>query len=290
MIKSTLTALILGAALIATPAAAETAQINGLEMYYEVHGDGPPLVLLHGAYMSIDTNWDALIPTFAETHKVIAVELQAHGHTSDRDTPITYEGMSEDVAALLDHLEIDKAAIFGYSMGASVGIRLAMDHPEKVERLIVASGGINYDAYPDGFYEMIETITPEMMAGSPFEEEYKRLSPNPDGFPTLVEKLKALDLDRFAWDEEAFAAIDVPTLLVFGDADVVEIDHITKLFTLLGGHSNGDMQGLPLVQLAVLPGTSHINVIFNPANIEYLKAMVPTFLAQELPAPPQMTF
>ena len=290
MIKSTLTALILGAAMIATPAAAETAQINGLEMYYEVHGDGPPLVLLHGAYMSIDTNWDALIPTFAETHKVIAVELQAHGHTSDRDTPITYEGMSEDVAALLDHLEIDKAAIFGYSMGASVGIRLAMDHPEKVERLIVASGGINYDAYPDGFYEMIETITPEMMAGSPFEEEYKRLSPNPDGFPTLVEKLKALDLDRFAWDEEAFAAIDVPTLLVFGDADVVEIDHITKLFTLLGGHSNGDMQGLPLVQLAVLPGTSHINVIFNPANIEYLKAMVPTFLAQELPAPPQMTF
>jgi pimeloyl-ACP methyl ester carboxylesterase len=129
-----------------------------------------------------------------------------------------------------------------------------------------------------------------MMAGSPFEAEYKRLSPNPDGFPTLVEKLKALDLDRFAWDEQAFAAIDVPTLLVFGDADVVEIDHITKLFTLLGGHSNGDMQGLPLVQLAVLPGTSHINVIFNPANIEYLKAMVPTFLAQELPAPPQMTF
>jgi pimeloyl-ACP methyl ester carboxylesterase len=289
MLKS-LIAAAFGAALMVAPAAAETAQINGLDMYYEVHGDGPPLVLLHGAYMSIDTNWDALIPTFAATHKVIAVELQAHGHTSDRDTPITYEGMSEDVAALLDHLEIEKAAIFGYSMGASVGIRLAMDHPDKVERLIVASGGINYDAYPDGFYEMIETITPEMMAGSPFEEEYKRLSPNPDGFPTLVEKLKALDLDRFAWDEEAFAAIDVPTLLVFGDADVIEIEHITKLFTLLGGHPDGDMKGLPLVQLAVLPGTSHINVIFNPINIEYLKTMVPTFLAQELPAPPQMTF
>jgi pimeloyl-ACP methyl ester carboxylesterase len=289
MLKS-LIAAAFGAALMVAPAAAETAQINGLDMYYEVHGDGPPLVLLHGAYMSIDTNWDALIPTFAATHKVIAVELQAHGHTSDRDTPITYEGMSEDVAALLDHLEIEKAAIFGYSMGASVGIRLAMDHPDKVERLIVASGGINYDAYPDGFYEMIETITPEMMAGSPFEEEYNRLSPNPDGFPTLVEKLKALDLDRFAWDEEAFAAIDVPTLLVFGDADVIEIEHITKLFTLLGGHADGDMKGLPLVQLAVLPGTSHINVIFNPINIEYLKTMVPTFLAQELPAPPQMTF
>lgn len=291
MLKS-LMAAALGAALMVAPAAAETAQINGLEMYYEVYGDesNPPLVLLHGAYMSIDSNWDALIPTLAETHRVIAVELQAHGRTSDRDTPITYEGMSEDVAALLDHLKIDKAAIFGYSMGASVGIRLAMDHPEKVDRLIVASGGINYDAYPDGFYEMIERITPEMMAGSPFEAEYKKLSPNPDGFPTLVEKLRALDLDRFAWDEEAFAAIDVPTLLVFGDADVVEMDHITKLFTLLGGHSNGDVQGLPLVQLAVFPGTSHINVIFNPANIEYLKTMVPAFLAQELPAPPQMSF
>src|SRR5690349_16631135 len=116
MLKS-LIAAALGAALMVAPAAAETAEINGLEMYYEVHGDGPPLVLIHGAYMNIDNNWGALIPTFAETHQVVVMELQAHGRTTDRDTPLTYENMAADVVALMDDLGIDKAAIFGYSMG-----------------------------------------------------------------------------------------------------------------------------------------------------------------------------
>jgi len=289
--------MIFAAALLlagAAPALAEdssgTAPINGLEMYYEIHGEGEPLVLLHGAYMSIPSNWDALLPVLAEEHKVIAVELQSHGRTSDRDTPITYEGMADDVAALLDHLKIEKAALFGYSMGAGVAIRVAMQHPDKVSRLVAASGAISYDALPDGFAEMIETITPEMFENTPFSEEYKRLSKTPENFPVLVEKLKQLDLTPFSWSEAEFAGIEAPSLLIFGDADVVKIDHIAKMHALLGGITDGDTNGLPKTQLLVLPGTSHINVFFNPANIEIMKAVVPAFLQQELPAKPSMGF
>lgn len=276
-----------GAALALEPTDGATAEINGLQMYYEVHGDsGEPLVLIHGAYMTIPTNWEAIIPTLSETHQVIAVELQGHGRTSDRDTPITYEGMADDVAALLDHLGVEKAALFGYSMGGGVAIRVAMQHPEKVSRLVVASASIAYDAFPDTFYEMIESFKPEMMVGTAFAEAHTDLGKTKEEFVALFEKLRALDLDRFAWDEEEFAKIDVPSLLIFGDADVVEIDHIAKMHKLLGGITDGDSNGLPKTQLLVLPGTSHIGVFFNPANVEIMKTVVPTFLAQELPQPP----
>jgi pimeloyl-ACP methyl ester carboxylesterase len=266
------------------------APINGLDMYYEIHGEGDPLVLIHGAYMSIPSNWDALLPTLSKDHKVIAVELQNHGRTSDRDGPITYEGMADDVAALLDYLKVDKAALFGYSMGAGVAIRVAMQHPDKVSRLVAASGSISYDALPDGFAEMIKTITPEMFENTPFSAEYKRLSKTPENFPMLVEKLKQLDLTPFTWSDEDFAKINVPSLLIFGDADVIKIDHIAKMHKLLGGITDGDTNGLPKTQLLVLPGTSHINVFFNPQNIEIMKIVVPTFLEQELPAKPSFSF
>jgi pimeloyl-ACP methyl ester carboxylesterase len=188
----------------------------------------------------------------------------------------------------MDHLGIGKAAVFGYSMGAGAAIRLTMDYPARVERLVAASGSINYDSLPPYFYDMIKGMTPEMFEGTPFIEEYNKYAPDPNGFPNLMAKLKALDLDRFAWNEEQFAAIDVPTLLIFGDADVVSMEHAVKMFKLLGGHQDGDSNGLPLVQLAVLPGTPHTGVVFNPQNIEYLKMMVPVFLGQELPQPPMM--
>lgn len=277
----------LGLALLtAGPAAAETAKINGLDLFYEVAGEGKPLVMIHGAYMNNDT-WGGLKEALAENYRVIAVEMQAHGRTSDRDTPISYTGMADDVAALLDHLEIEKATILGYSMGGSVAIRLAIDHPEKVERIVAASAGYRYDLETMGqeFIDMIATITPEMFAGTPFEAEYKRLSPDPDGFPVLVKKLKALDLEFFDWSDE-FARIEVPSLYVFGDADIVGLDFIAELHKAAGGQVNGDTYGLPKTQLLVLPGTSHTGVFFNPANVELLKVVIPRFLEQQLPAAP----
>lgn len=283
--KTILAGLALGLVL-ATPAWAETADINGLKLFYEVAGAGKPLVMIHGAYMNNDT-WGGLKESLAEQYQVIAVEMQAHGRTTDRDTPISYTGMAEDVSDLLDHLGIEKAIVVGYSMGGAVAMRLAIDHPEKVERIVAASAGYRYDLETMGqeFIDMIGTITPEMFAGTPFEAEYKRLAPNPDGFPVLVDKLKALDLEFFDWSAD-FAKIEVPSLYIFGDADIVGLDFIAELHKAAGGRVNADTYGLPKTQLMVLPGTAHTGVVFNPANIEMLKAVIPTFLEQQLPAAP----
>ena len=272
--------------LLNSAASAETVTINGLDLFYEVAGAGKPLVLLHGAYMNNDT-WGGLKESLAENYQVIAVESQLHGRTGDRDAPISYEAMSADVVGLLDHLKIDKAILVGYSMGGATAIRIAIDHPERVERIVAASAGYRYDVETMGqeFIDMIGTITPEMFANTPFEAEYRRLSPNPDNFPVLVEKLKALDLSFFDWSAD-FAKIEVPSLYIFGDADIVGADVIAEMHKAAGGRVNADTYGLPKTQLLVLPGTSHTGVFFNPANVEILKTVIPTFLEQQLPAAP----
>lgn len=272
--------------LLSAPASAETVTINGLELFYEVAGTGKPLVLLHGAYMTNDT-WGGLKESLAEKYQVIAVEAQLHGRSGDRDTPITYDNMSADVVGLLDHLKIDKAILVGYSMGGATAIRIAIDHPERVERLVAASAGYRYDVETMGqeFIDMIGSITPEMFADTPFEAEYKRLAANPDAFPVLVDKLKRLDLSFFDWSAD-FAKIEVPSLYIFGDADIVDVDFIAGMHKAAGGRANADTYGLPKTQLMVLPGTSHTGVFFNPANVEIIKTVIPTFLEQQLPAAP----
>ena len=267
-----------GFALSFAPAMAEEpttghAPVNGLQMYYEIHGEGEPLVLLHGAYMSIPSNWQALIPALSETRQVIAVELQAHGRTSDADRPITYEGMADDVAALLDHLSVEKADFFGYSMGGSIALQMAMRHPEMVDQLIAAAAGYSSAGFAPGFEAMIAAITPDMFAGTPMAEDA--------GLPNLIEKLKTLDLTPFAWPEADIVGITAPTFLIFGDSDIVTLDHAVAMFKLLGGGRNGEMEGLPQNRLAILPATTHTAVIMG--QNERLLGLAQQFLAGEAP-------
>lgn len=177
-------------------AGGDYAEVNGLRMYYEVHGEGQPLVLLHGAYMTADA-WGPVLPGLAERRRVIVPEMQGHGRTADADRPITYEGMADDTAALLRHLGIEEADVLGYSMGAGVGLQLAIRHPEMVRRMVLASASYTSEGMQPELHEMAPTITPEMFAGSPFETAYKEIAPNPEDFPTLVEKLKLLDTTPF---------------------------------------------------------------------------------------------
>jgi pimeloyl-ACP methyl ester carboxylesterase len=232
------------------------AEVNGLRMYYEIYGTGRPLVVLHGAYMTIETMGE-IVPSLAETRQVIAVELQGHGHTADIDRPLTYEHMADDVAALLRHLVIEEADVFGYSLGGGVALQVAIRYPEVVRNLVVASASYTSDGMHPELLEMIPTITPEAFAGSPIEEEYLRTAPNPDDFPTLVAKLKRLDLEPFAWSPEDIRGIAAPTLLIIGDSEAIRLEHAVELFRLLGGGVMGDLAGLPKSQLAVLPGTTH---------------------------------
>ncbi len=255
------------------------APVNGLNMYYEIHGSGRPLVVLHGAYMTIGT-MGPLVPSLAETRQVIAVELQGHGHTADIARPLTYEQMADDTAALLGHLGIGQADVFGYSMGGGVALQLAIRHPGLVRKLVAASATFNSGGLHPELLTMIETITPDAFAGSPWLDEYARVAPTPDNFPTLVEKLKQLDLTPQDWPSESIRAIAAPTMIIIADSDAVRLEHAVEMFRLLGGGVMGDLAGLPRSQLAVLPGTTHVSLI---DRAEWLLSMMTPFLDAPMP-------
>ena len=256
------------------------APVNGLRMYYETHGSGEPLVLLHGAYGTIDL-WGPILDGLAKTRQVIAVEQQAHGHTADVDRPLRYEQMAEDTAALMRHLGIARADVFGYSMGANTGLQLAMRHPDLVRKLVAVWPNYRLDGYYPELLAGIQTTTPETFAGSPIEEAYLRSAPNPDDWPTLIEKLKDLDAQEFAWPEDDVRAIAAPTLVMIGDSDGVRPEHAVELFRLRGGGVPGDLVGLPPSQLAVLPGTTHVSIVVERAD--WLLAMCQPFLDAPMP-------
>ena len=219
------------------------AAVNDLNLYYEVHGDGPPLVLLHGAYMTAEM-MAPLSEGLAGIRQVIVPELQAHGRTGDiADRPLSYEQMGDDAAVLLRHLGLEQADVVGYSMGGGAAIQLAIRHPQLVRRLVVISAGFRYDAMPPEAIAMFPSITPEMFAGSPMETEYQRLAPNPEDFPMLVEKLKTLDTTDFAWPDDDIRGIAAPTLIVLGDSDGVRLEHAVEMFKLRGGGVMGDLSG-----------------------------------------------
>ena len=260
------------------------AEVNGLNIYYEIHGSGQPLVLLHGAYMTIDLMGE-IVPALAESRQLIAVELQGHGHTADIDRPLSYELMADDIAVLIEHLAFEKADLFGYSMGGGVALQVAIRHPEVVRKLVVASASYTSEGMHPELLEMIPTLTPEAFAGSPIEEAYLRTAPNPDDFPTLVAKMKRLDMEPCAWPPEDIRGIAAPTLLIVGDSDAIRLEHAVELFRLLGGGVMGDLAGLPKSQLAVLPGTAHFvppgSAVLDRAD--WLVSMIGEFLDTPLP-------
>ncbi len=256
------------------------APVNNLQMYYEIHGSGGlPVVLLHGAYMHIGP-MEFLVSGLANTRQVIAVDLQGHGRTADVDRPITYEQMAEDVAALMEHLGIAQADIVGYSMGGSLTLLLAMRHPERVRKVVAASGQYRLDGLYPEVIAGIADFTLENMMTTPWYEAYASVAPNPDDFPTLFEKLKRLDAEEFAWDEAEIEATAAPTLLIYGDADVIRPEHMVELFQLLGGGVPGDLTGLPKARLAILPGTTHVGVM---NRADWLLPMITEFLDEPMP-------
>lgn len=256
------------------------ATVNGLEMYYEIHGTGDPLVVIHGSFMSIES-MGALIPRLAETRQVIAVELQAHGRTADIDRPLSPDLMADDVAALIQELGIEKADVFGYSLGGAIAMRLAIRHPEVVRKLVIVSTTYKAEGWYPELNAFMESMTPDIFAGSPIEDEYKRLNPNPDGLPNLVTKLMQMNSDVQDIPDESIQAITAPSLIIVGDSDNVRPEHALDLFKLLGGGVAGDLVGLPNSQLAVIPGATHYMII---SRVDLLTALTTEFLNAPMPA------
>ena len=257
------------------------APVNGLEMYYEVHGTGQPLVLLHGAFSAIGTSFQHLLPGLSKTRQVIAFEMQAHGRTADIDRPLTQEHLADDTAALLRFLGIERADLFGYSTGAAVALRVAIRHPDVVRKLVLASVTYTLSGVHPGLMEGLGEMTPEMMFGSPWHEEYIRIAPRPEDFPVLFDKKTQMDREIQDVPAETIRAIEAPTLLIIGDSDLVQPEHAVEMFRLLGGGVFGDTPaGLPKSQLAILPGTSHVTVV---EQADVLLSIIPRFLDAPVP-------
>jgi pimeloyl-ACP methyl ester carboxylesterase len=257
------------------------APVNGLNMYYEIHGTGQPLVLLHGAFSAIGTSFDALLPELAKTRQVIAFEMQAHGRTADIDRPLSLEQMADDTAAAIQQLGIDQADIFGYSMGAGVALHLVIRHPNVVRKLVLASVTYNMSGIHPGLMEGLGEMKPEMMFGSPWHTEYLRIAPNPEGFAALFAKKTQMDRGIQNIPAETIQAITAPTLLIIGDSDLVRPEHAVEMFRLLGGGVFGDTPaGLPNSQLAILPGASHVTIVF---RADLLIPIITPFLDAPMP-------
>jgi pimeloyl-ACP methyl ester carboxylesterase len=282
MLRITLTAAALiaaGGAFAQETPEGKRVEINGMQMYYEVSGQGDPMIVLHGAYMNIPSMGE-IVGRLAETHRVYALELQGHGRTTDIDRPITYPNLAGDVATFMEAVGIEKADVFGYSMGAATGLRLAIDHPEKVDQLVFASGAYDFQGWQPAFRDFIPQMTVEMFTEMPLADEHKALAADPEGFPALAEKLIALEKEPMAWGEEV-AVLDTPMLIIAGDADVSTLEHNVQMFRLLGGGLMGDMgKPLPASRLAILPATSHTAVIGQP---DLMMAFIGPFLAGKAP-------
>jgi len=264
-----------------TPVRTGYTPVNGLEMYYEIHGEGEPLVLLHGAFSAIGTSFQHVLPGLAQRRQVIGLEMQAHGRTADIDRPLSPEQMADDTVAALEYLGIDKADFFGYSMGSDVALHVVVRHPDVVGKLVLASATYTLSGVHPGLMDGLGEMTPDMMFGSPWHEEYLQIAPRPDDFPVLFAKKTQMDRELEDFSADEISSIAAPTLLIIGDSDLVRPEHAVEMFRLLGGGVFGDTPaGLPASQLAVLPGTSHVTLV---DRADLLLAIIPPFLDAPVP-------
>src|SRR5687767_10627436 len=248
----------------------EYAEVNGINLYYETHGAGRPMILLHGGLGSGEM-FGPTLPTLAERHQVIAVDLQGHGRTPDIDRPLDVRLMADDIAVLIDHLGLDTPDLVGFSLGGGVALHTAVKYPAKVGRLVVVSANIRPDAiYPEMRAQQgqVNAAAAEFMKDTPMYQLYQRVAPRPEDFPRLLDKIgEAMSKDFDLTDE--VRGVQVPTLIVAADADMAPPSHYVEVFNLLdGGLRDGGWMGEGRPKgghaLAILPGLTHYNVFASP--------------------------
>ncbi len=247
------------------------ANVNGLRMYYEIHGSGgTPLVVLHGGVLTIDVTFGAMLPALATNRQVIAVELQGHGHTADIDRDITLDNLAADVVALLDELGIEQVDLFGYSLGGLTALRVAMQHPDRVRRLVAAATHFRSDGYHPEIRKEPNPASDRLPTAEEFQvwqAAYDRVAPDPDHFFTFVAKASIAPDDVDGWSETELRGITASTLLVIADNDFVRLDHAAAMRDLIPG-----------AQLAVIPGSTHTGQL---RRTDLLIPLVESFLSEQ---------
>lgn len=267
-----------GASTMSTPTKSGFVPVTGGQVYYATYGSGSPLVLLHGGLMTID-NFGPIIPLLAADHEVIAIEAQGHGHTGPLDRPMSFDNMAEDVAEVIRALGHDTVDVVGYSMGGTIGLRLALAHPELVDRLVIASAPFAYSGWHDYNQQGMRGLNSsqaESMKGSPLYESFAAANPDPEAnFPKLLDQMTYMGQD---YDYSAdIPKLTVPTQLVYGDWDAVRTSHVAKFFELLGGGLQDalwDGSGMNANRLAILPGVTHYTMMTEPKLAETALAFI----------------
>ena len=253
-----------------TKGTGQYADVNGINLYYETHGTGRPMILLHGGLGSGEM-FGPILPTLAERHQVIVPDLQGHGRTADIDRPIDIRLMADDIAALIDHLGLEKPDIVGYSLGGGVAFFTAVKYPQKVGKLVMASANIRRDAIPPEMLAQqaqVSSSAVEFMKETPMYQLYQRVAPRPEDFGRLLDKIGESMSKDFDFSEE-MRGLQVPTLIVCADADMAPPSHYVDAFKLLdGGLRDGGWMGEGRPKgghaLAVLPGLTHYNLGASP--------------------------
>ena len=243
------------------------APVNGIKVYYEVYGEGRPIILIHGAFFTIDMNWSQLIPELSKTRKVIAVELQGHGHTQYSDRKLSFPTLASDVAGVMDHLKIDSADVAGFSMGGSVAYELAIQSPKRVRKLVIISSTYKSSGWTPEVNNAFKALKPEFFAATPIKTAYDAVAPDKTKWTSFIEQMIAFAQTPFDLGDSNISKISVPVLIISGDNDGLDKIELAKTYKLLGGGVAADMGPMPKSQLAIVPSQGHVSLVMQTTTI-----------------------
>ena len=251
------------------------APVNGIKVYYEVFGEGKPIVLLHGAFMTIEGNWAPLIPELSKTRKVIAIEMQGHGHTPFSDRKLDLATLASDVDGVMNYLKVDSADIAGYSMGGSVAYQLAIQSPKRVRKLVIISSTYKSTGWRPEIANAFKGMKPELFANSPLQAAYDAVAPDKTKWTKFIEQMLAFAQEPFNMGDSNIAKITSPVLLISGDNDGLDKIELMKTYQLLGGGVFADMAPMPKSHLAIVPSQGHVGLMNQTKTIlDYLNGFL----------------
>ncbi|GAB3914514.1 alpha/beta hydrolase [Mucilaginibacter boryungensis] len=243
------------------------APVNGLKVYYEVYGEGKPVVLLHGAFMTIAGNWGQLIPELSKTRKVIAIELQGHGHTPYSDRKLSHATLASDVEGVLDYLKIDSADVVGYSMGGSVAYKFAIQSPKRLRKLVIISSTYKSSGWLPEINNAFKSWKPEFFTNTPMKAAYDAVAPDKTKWTKFIDQMIAFAPEAFDFGDSNIEKISAPVLIISGDNDGLDKIELAKTYKLLGGAVSADLGARPKSQLAIVPAQGHVSLMMQTQTI-----------------------
>ncbi|KFF29104.1 alpha/beta hydrolase [Chryseobacterium piperi] len=241
--------------------------VGNTKVYYEVYGEGRPIVLLHGAFMTIDMNWGQLIPELSKTRKVIAIELQGHGHTPFSERKLSHVTLAKDVEKVMDYLKVESADVAGYSFGGTVAYQFAIQSPKRLKNLVIISSTYKSSGWLPQVNGAFKNMKPDLFDKSPMHAAYDAVAPDKTKWTPFLEQMMASAAEPVDLGDSNISKITAPVLIIAGDNDGLDKIELMKTYKLLGGGVSADLGPMPKSQLAIVPGQGHVSLIMQTATI-----------------------